>query len=69
MAQFIAHLQIAAKSNYKATANLHTLQITTAHVKPSEPAFTSRFPVTHLNNGDPLASTRHYCSANIPQLN
>jgi hypothetical protein len=38
--------------NYNATANLHTLQITTAHANPSQSAFTSHFPVTDLTNGD-----------------
>jgi hypothetical protein len=43
-------------SNYSAIANLHILQITTAHAKPSQSAFTSRFLVTDLNNGDSSAS-------------
>jgi hypothetical protein len=42
--------------NYNAIANLHNLQITTAHGKPSQSVFTSRFPVTDLNNGHFSAS-------------
>jgi hypothetical protein len=53
---FIDHLQIVTTRNYNATANLHTLQITTAHAKPSQSACTSRFPVTDLNNGDSSVS-------------
>jgi hypothetical protein len=52
---FIIHLQIETTSNYNTVANLHTLQITTAHPKPSQSDFTSRFPVTDLNNGDSSA--------------
>jgi hypothetical protein len=37
-----------------AIADLHTLQIT--HAKSSQSAFTSRFLVTDVNNGDSLAS-------------
>jgi hypothetical protein len=43
-------------SNYSAIVNLHTLQITRAQAKPSQSAFTSRFPVIDLNNGDSSAS-------------
>jgi hypothetical protein len=50
------HLQIITINNYDIIANLHTLQITTAHIKPSQSVFTSCFPVTDLNNGDSLAS-------------
>jgi hypothetical protein len=53
---FIDHIQIVVTSNYNAIANLHTLQIITAHAKPSQSASTSRFPVTDLNNGDSSAS-------------
>jgi hypothetical protein len=43
-------------NKYNAIANLHNLQISTAHVKPSQSAFTSRFPVTDLKNGDSSTS-------------
>jgi hypothetical protein len=33
---FVDHLQIVATRNYNIIANLHTLQITTAHAKPSQ---------------------------------
>jgi hypothetical protein len=51
---FIKHLytQRITASNYWAIANLHTLQITRAHAKSSQSAFTSCFLVTDLNNGD-----------------
>jgi hypothetical protein len=42
--------------NYSIIANLHTLQITRAHAKSSQSAFTSRFLITDLNNGDSSAS-------------
>jgi hypothetical protein len=45
-----------ATSTYNAIADLHILQITTAHAKSTQSAFTSRFLVTDLNNGDPSAS-------------
>jgi hypothetical protein len=48
-------LQIVTTSNYTAIANLHTLQITTAHANPSQ-SFTSRFPVMNLSNGDSSVS-------------
>jgi hypothetical protein len=43
-------------SNYSAIANLHILQIVTAHFEPSQAAVTSSFPVTDLNNGDSSVS-------------
>jgi hypothetical protein len=43
-------------SNYGAIANLHTLKITRAQAKSSQPAFTSRFLATDFNNGDSSAS-------------
>jgi hypothetical protein len=43
-------------NNYSAIADLHTLQITRAHAKFSQSAFTSRFLVTDLINGDSSAS-------------
>jgi hypothetical protein len=48
------YIQIVTTSNYNTIANFHTLQITTAHTKPS--AFTSHFPVADINNGNSLAS-------------
>jgi hypothetical protein len=55
---FIEHLytQLVTTSTYSATASLHTLQITRAHVKSSQAAFISWFLVTDLNNGDSSAS-------------
>jgi hypothetical protein len=53
---FIDHVQIVTMSNYYIVANLQTLQITTTHTKPSQCAFTSRFPITDLSNGDSFAS-------------
>jgi hypothetical protein len=52
---FIEHLQLVIISNYSAIANLHTLQITRAQAKPQS-AFTVRFRVTDLNNGNSSAS-------------
>jgi hypothetical protein len=54
--QFIGHLQIVTTSNYSAIADLQTLQITGAHTKFSQSAFTSRFLVTDFNNGVSSAS-------------
>jgi hypothetical protein len=48
--RFTEHLRIVTTSNYNAIANLHILHITTAHAKPSQRAFSSRFPVADLNN-------------------
>jgi hypothetical protein len=48
--RFTDHLQFVTASNYNATADLHTSQITTTH------AFTSCLPVMDLNNGDSSAS-------------
>jgi hypothetical protein len=53
---FIDDVQIVTTSNDNTVADLHTLQITAAHTKPSQSAFTSRFPVTYLINGDSSAS-------------
>jgi hypothetical protein len=55
---FIRHLytQVVTTSNYGAIADLHTLQITRAHAKSSQPAYTSCFLVTDLNIGDSSAS-------------
>jgi hypothetical protein len=54
---FIEHLytQLITASNYGAIADLQTLQITRAHAKPYQSAFTSRFLVTDLNNADSSA--------------
>jgi hypothetical protein len=38
--------------NYSAIADLHIIQITAAHAKSFQSAFTSRFQVMDLNNGD-----------------
>jgi hypothetical protein len=63
-------LTVIITSNCNIIAKLHILHITTAHATPTQSAFTSRFPVTHLNNGDTSTSVlSRYCSANIPQLN
>jgi hypothetical protein len=40
----------------KSVADLHTLQITTAHAKPSQSAFSSHFPVMDPNNWDSSVS-------------
>jgi hypothetical protein len=50
---FIGRLQIVTTNNYNTIDNFHTLQITTAYsFQYFQLAFTSRFPVTVLNNGD-----------------
>jgi hypothetical protein len=54
--QFIDYLQIVTTDNCSTIANLHTLQITRAHAKSSQSAYTSRFLVMDLNNGDSSAS-------------
>jgi hypothetical protein len=61
--QFIDNLQIVTTSNYSAITNLHAIQITIAHAKFSQPAFTSRYLVTDLNNGDSSASVLTLLSA------
>jgi hypothetical protein len=43
-------------SNYNAVADLHPLQITRAHAKSSQSAFTSHFLVMDLNNRDSSTS-------------
>jgi hypothetical protein len=55
MIGFIA-LMHSATSTYNAIADLHVLQLTRAHAKSSQSAFTSRFLVTDTNNGDSSAS-------------
>jgi hypothetical protein len=54
--RFIDHLQVASVSNNDIIANFHNLQITTAHAESSQSVFTSRFPITDLNNEDSSAS-------------
>jgi hypothetical protein len=46
--RFICHLytRLEIASNYSAIADIYILQITRAHAKISQSAFTSRFPVT-----------------------
>jgi hypothetical protein len=51
---FIDRLHIVTTNNCNTIANSHTLRITAAN--PSHFAFTSRFQVTDLNNGDSSAS-------------
>jgi hypothetical protein len=52
MTAFIAQLYIKfiIASNSDAIADLHKLQITTAHAKASQSVFTSRFLITDPNN-------------------
>jgi hypothetical protein len=47
---FIDHLQVITTNNYITIDNFHTLQITTAHAKSFQSAFTSCSPVMELNN-------------------
>jgi hypothetical protein len=49
-------IQLITTRNYSAIANLRALQMTRAHTKFSQSAFTSRFSVADLNNGDSSAS-------------
>jgi hypothetical protein len=58
---FIDHIQIVTTSSYNTITNFHNLQLTTAHAKCSQSAFTSCFPVTDINNKD--------FSASVHQLN
>jgi hypothetical protein len=62
---FIDYLQIVTISNYKAIANLHTLQITRTHAKSSPSVFTTRFLVTDPNS---VLCLRRYWLANVSQL-
>jgi hypothetical protein len=51
------YTRLGTTSNYSDIADLHTLQISTAHAKPqSFIVFPSRCLVTDLNNGDSSAS-------------
>jgi hypothetical protein len=45
-------LEVVTTNNYNTIANFYTLQIATAHANSFQPAFTSRFQVTDINNGD-----------------
>jgi hypothetical protein len=58
VARIIDHLykQLITTSNYTVIDNPHTLQITRSQAMSSQSAFTSRFLVTDLNNGDSSAS-------------
>jgi hypothetical protein len=58
---FIEHLQILTTCNYKAIANSHTLQFTTAHIKSSQFVFNSRFLATNSTN---VLSLRPYLLTN-----
>jgi hypothetical protein len=53
---FIDHLQVVTASKYNIIANLHILQITTAHAFLVCCVFTSRSLVTVSNGRDPSAS-------------
>jgi hypothetical protein len=44
--------RLVTTADYRTIADLHTLQTTTVDNKSFQSAFTSRFPVTDLNNGD-----------------
>jgi hypothetical protein len=59
---FIEHINtwLVTTLNYSAIANLHDLQITTAHITSFQSVVISRFPVTDLNNGDSSASVLNY---------
>jgi hypothetical protein len=72
---FIDHFTIwlVTTLNYSAIANFQSLQITTAHTKSFQSAFTSRFPITDLNNGHsstaPTKSSLHRLLYNwLPSL-
>jgi hypothetical protein len=56
--RFTGHLYtpLVTTSNYNTIANPYILQITRAHTKSSQFAFTSRFLVMNLNNGHSSAS-------------
>jgi hypothetical protein len=61
---FIYHLQMVTTSNY-ALANSCTLQLTTAHINPSQSVCISRFLVTDPNN---ILCLRPCWLANVSQL-
>jgi uncharacterized PurR-regulated membrane protein YhhQ (DUF165 family) len=70
--RFIGHLYtpLVTTISYSAIVNTHTLQITRAHVKSSQFAFTSRFLVTDLNNEDYSASVlTSLMSGEYPAIN
>jgi hypothetical protein len=52
----LIHTPLVTTGNDNGVANPHTLQIARAHSKSSQFAFTRRFLVTDLNNGDSSAS-------------
>jgi hypothetical protein len=58
VAGFIENVQIVTTSNYRAIANSHTQQFTTARTKSSHSAFvfTSRCMATVFNAADPSTS-------------
>jgi hypothetical protein len=69
---FIDHLytQLGITINYRATADLHNLQITTAPAKPFLVyVFTSRSLTTDSNSGDSSASRRQVLSSEPPLQN
>jgi hypothetical protein len=59
----IDRLQLLTTNNYNIVSNVHTVKITTTYAKSFQSAFTSRLPVTGLNNGDsstaPTKSSLH----------
>jgi hypothetical protein len=61
MIRFIEHLQIVTTCNYISVANSHTLQFTTAIIKPSESSATSLVDVHLLQGSRPrkLAAMSH----------
>jgi hypothetical protein len=60
---FTVHLytRLRTTSTYDTVADLHTLQITRAHAKSSQSAFTTRFLVMDPNNADTSASMLASC--------
>jgi hypothetical protein len=67
---FVDHLytRLGTSSNYSATANLHALQMTTAHAKslPACCVFTSRSLVTATNSGGSSASALKFSLHSLP---
>jgi hypothetical protein len=60
--------RLGTTSTCNAIADLHTSQITRVHAKSSQSAFTSRFLVTDLNNGDSSDSLVTLLPSNTSQL-
>jgi hypothetical protein len=52
----LAYIRLGTTSTYSANADLNTLKMTRAQAKFSKSAFTSRFLVKDLNNGDSSVS-------------